>query len=108
MKITKIKNPKNSYYGGGWKIKMPSGTLTIIKTKIGDWNRLIFPSGFQMEINPEYEGISMKIIPDYGLQEKYNVCCSGSALGNWEFKHMTCQDKKTLSEYMIARWKVFM
>lgn len=105
MKIIKIKNPKNSYYGGGWKIEMPSGTLTIITTKIGDWNKLLFPSGFQSEINPQFDGFSMKVVPDYEAQDLYNI--SESVIGNWEIKKLTYQDKKTLSEYMIARWEAF-
>ena len=107
MKITKIKAPKNSYHGGGWKIKMPSGTITIVTTKIGDWENLIFPSGLKVEIIPESEGFSMIAIPEYKLDSKYNICCSGSVLSNFEFEKMTYQDKKTLSEYMIARWKAF-
>lgn len=107
MEIAKIKNPKGNYHGGGWTIKLPSGTITIITTKVGEWTELIFPSGFQIKLSPESEGFSMKAVPDYKLQDEYNICCSGSTLSSWRVEQMTPQDKITLSEYMIARWKAF-
>ena len=102
MKITKEKNV--SYFSDILHIKLPSGKITIVPAGIGDWDKVVFPSGLTIEICPDFSGFSMKIIPHSNLRDMHNYCCPGSALSDYDTKRMTPQDEKTLAEYMIARW----